>query len=336
MCALDLTNPRATFASLTRMASVAEREVLTCRTARVLTSDLKALFQHTFIGQQLIQAQRHSEQYVQHVADLLSHVKTAQDASLVQRLQCKKLLRTTINDREQCRQRMLTLEATLNEAKRRSGHLLELLHRCRQSYDTAIAMTELLQHAKMHPLSKSWSAVGTFHTASIATWYDLRIACASDIERLERELQVLARQLARLDDAVEQRRRQWVLASVDDVEACERAAQLQDLVHNAVAQVVALEEHRVVYLLSSFDTRRKWLDPVRLMQLHTAGSRSSSSSSSVNQTLVQLSIARLDAIKQEKRYDLLVRKLRVYERIQKLESEKQQVCASVGVVSLAS
>lgn len=328
-CSLNLGDPRETWQSLQRMAIVAEHELLRVRQAKHLACDFKMRFQEEFVGTQLERSRVYSRRYVEHLTDLLADVKNDKDQSLAKRLQCKRLLRTTIEDREQCKQRAVALQAKLADAKRRNLYLLQILQQCRASYEKAIHMSELLENFKMDPLFKSWFAVGEFHTSSVADWYELRAQCADDVARLEAELKVLERQLERLHKSVEQRRLQWVKANVEDVAICERAEQLQDLVHRAVDQIVETEEARVFHLLSCFDVRRKWLDEVRLKRLHVETTSSSPSTDdaggAVNQNLVMLSIARLDSIKQEKLFDSLVRKLHVYERIRKQESEKQQV-----------
>lgn len=317
------------------MTILAEHELQNVRQGKHLAGDFKMRFQEEFVSSQLESSRAYSKGYVEHLMDLLAHVKNEKDQSLVKRMQCKRLLRTTIEDREQCKQRALALQSKLADAKRRNVYLLQILQQCRASYEKAVQMSELLENFKMDPLFKSWFAVGEFHTSSVADWYELRAQCADDVARLEGELKVLERQLERLYESVEQRRLQWVKASVADVAICERAEQLQELVHDAANQVVETEDARVFHLLSCFDVRRKWLDEVCLKRLHTEATgsslRSAESSggggagSSVNQNLVMLSIARLDSIKQEKLYDSLVRKLRVYERIRKQEIEKQQV-----------
>lgn len=327
------------------MVVLAEHELLNVRQAKHLACDFKMRFQEEFVTSQLESSRAYSQGYVKHLTDLLTDVKNEKDQSLAKWLHCKRLLRTTIEDREQCKQRALALQSKLADAKRKNLYLLQILQQCRASYEKAIHMSELLENFKMDPLFKSWFAVGEFHTSSVADWYELRAQCADDVARLEAELVVIGRQLERLRELVEQRRLQWVKASVADVAICERAEQLQDLVHRAVDQVVETEEARVFHLLSCFDVRRRWLDEARLKRLHskaTSSSQNTESSgggtgagSSVNQILVMLSIARLDSIKQEKLYDSLVRKLRVYERIRKQEIEKQQVRFIVLILTMA-
>ncbi|TYZ64004.1 hypothetical protein PybrP1_004139 [[Pythium] brassicae (nom. inval.)] len=233
--------------------------------------------------------------FSRHLTALLASVKAEKDQSLDRRMQATDALRTAIERRERCKQRVLALETRLTEAKRRNCILLQQLKRCRSSYEKAIAMAALLQNFKMDPVFKSWFAVGEFHTASIADWYALRADCADDIERLEREIQGTLRQLDLLNNAVEQQRVQWMAASISDVQACERSEQHQELVHRAVEQVVGTEEARVYHLLSCFDLRRKWI-----------------------------------SYDSEKYYDALKRKLRVYERIRTHGVETQQEQAATG------
>lgn len=324
VCAFDLDHPLATWGSLQKMASVAENELLCVRRTRSLACEFKMLFHEEYVGSQLAVARDHSSRYFQHLTALLTSVKSEKDESLDRRTRATDALRTAVELREQSKQQLLALETRLTEAKRRNASLLLQLQRCRDSYEKAIAMGTVLQNFKMDPVFKSWFAVGEFHTASIADWYALRADCAGDIERLECEIQAASRQVDLFNNAVEQQRLKWMAASISDVQACERSEQLEDLAHRAVEQVVETEEARVYHLLSCFDLRQKWLSFDSLRRLHTE-SRAGTSAGAVNQTLVQLSIARLDAIKQEKRCNALKRKLCVYERIRAPEVEKQQV-----------
>jgi hypothetical protein len=169
----------------------------------------------------------------------------------------------------------------------------------------------------------------------ISELYELRTHCGDDIDAFEAEVVVLERQLARLCETVDARRLEWLHTSITDAQLCTRAERMQDLVHRALDQIEATDKARTVHLLMCFDPRHKWLQHDTLTHAMGASSlplgnaKSGSGTeqySNSNETLVQLSIARLDAIKQEKWYDLLARKLRVYEKIRKQESEKHQVC----------
>lgn len=330
VCAFSAENPHATWDSLQKMLVVAEDEHLVSRSARSLACEFKTGFQEELISRQLQIAQDHSSRYLEYLTSLLAVVKRENDEGLQRRSHATLALQSAVEDREQCKLRLLALVAKLAEAKRKNQTLLQQLTRCRASYEKAVTMRALLQNVKMDPIFKSWSAVGEYHTASIVDWYALRSECASDIERLEHEIRVLSLQLERLRDSVEQRQLQWVAASVADVQVCERAGKLQDLVHVAVERIVEAEEARVFHLLSSFDLRQRWLSHGSLRRLHESSSVSKDGEA-VNQTLVQLSIARLDTIKQEKRFDLLARKLRAYEHIREQEIAKQQVRSVVTV-----
>ncbi|KAF1321113.1 hypothetical protein FI667_g12129, partial [Globisporangium splendens] len=333
-CTLDMDEPSNTWRSLQHMASLVDAELLHLRRARHLACEFKMQFQNEFVGNHLTSASLESKAYLQHLMELLSKVSKAKAESLRQRAQTEHHFRASIEDREQCKSRLLAMQSKLSTAKQRNKHLAQMLQHCRDGFGKAVRVNELLRNFKMDPLYKSWFSVSEFHTSLIAELYELRTHCGDDIDAFEAEVVVLERQLTRLCKTVDVRRLEWFNTSIKDVQLCTRAERLQDLVHRALDQIEATDKARAVHLLMCFDPRHKWLHHDALMHIIDASSSPSGDAnsgsgteqySSSNKTLVQLSIARLDAIKQEKWCDLLARKLRVYEKIRKQESEKHQM-----------
>lgn len=324
-CVFNADNPAETCKSLTEMASTLDREMLCTRKANTWLSTLKSNFQGELAQLHLNDFWLFSKELLRHLSAQLQGSKSRKDTGFKCRDQAEQQFRLTIEKREQCKHHMLLHNMKLAEIKDRNHFLLEILRKCRASYDKSSQMNDALHDFKMDILYKNWASIGEYHISCIGDLYDLRTRCAADIEELEKQITDLEIELDTLNVRAEEKQQVWMKEIIEDTMLCESAEKLQELVHHAISQVIQAEERRVRHLLATFDFRHEWIKEdaanMAMNMLHGADDQSGH----VDQNLIQLSIARLDTIKQTKLRDNLMRKLHILERMNNQETEKLKV-----------
>lgn len=331
-CVFNADNPVKTWQSLSKMVSALDREIRCVRKGNKWLSTLKSHFQNEFV-------QIHQNEFWSFSKDLLRHLSVQLHSSKARKYtefecrdQAELQFRLTIEEREQCKHRLELHNMKLAEMKDRHDFLLEILKKCRASYDKSSHMNDALHDFKMDMLYKNWTAIGEYHIACIGDLYDLRTQCANDIEELEQKITDLESNLDALDVRAEEKQQVWMKAIIEDTMLCESAEKLQELVYRAINLAVQAEEKRVFQLLAAFDGRHEWIKEDRINMSTTMKQSMTNQSDHVDQNLIQLSIARLDTIKQTKLRDNLVRRLRILERMKCQEAEKLQVHYRINIV----
>lgn len=324
-CVFNADNPVETWQSLTEMASTLDREMLCVRKANKWLSTLKTNFQDEFVHMHLNEFWLFSKELLRHLSAQLERSKFRKGSGFKRRNEAELQFRLTIEERERTKHHMVLHNMKLAEMKDRNNFLLGILKKCRASYDKSSQMNDALHDFKMDMLYKNWASIGEYHIVCIGDLYDLRTRCATDIEELEQKITDLEIELDALNLRTEEKQQMWMKEIIDDTMVCEMAEKLQELVHQAIDQVIQAEERRVFHLLAAFDFRHEWIkeDGANMSMGMQYGAVDQSHH--VDQNLIQLSIARLDTIKQTKLRDNLVRKLHILERINNQETEKLKV-----------